>query len=110
MERRVPTPREDSQQPPRERFALRQRPGDRPLHLFQTALAPGPSPDYLVIDKMTNPTPSAKTPQSSDTEPAGSPRRERLWRIIFRSDTVAGRAFDIALLWVIAGSVLVVML
>lgn len=36
--------------------------------------------------------------------------RERLWRIIFLSDTRAGRAFDIALLCVIVASVLVVML
>lgn len=36
--------------------------------------------------------------------------RERLWRIIFRSDTPAGRAFDIALLIVIVLSVVVVML
>jgi voltage-gated potassium channel len=59
---------------------------------------------------MTNPMPSANAPQGSETEPAGTPRRERLWRIIFRSDTPGGRAFDIALLWVIAASVLVVML
>ena len=38
------------------------------------------------------------------------PFREKLWRIIFRSDTPGGRRFDLALLWVIAGSVLVVML
>jgi len=37
-------------------------------------------------------------------------RRERLWRIIFLSDTPAGRAFDIGLLVAIAFSVLVVML
>ncbi|MGV3772805.1 MAG: ion transporter [Verrucomicrobiales bacterium] len=36
--------------------------------------------------------------------------RERLWRIIFLSDTPAGRAFDVALLWLVSGSVLVVML
>ena len=51
-------------------------------------------------------------PEIPDTPP---PRflgslREKLWRIIFRSDTPAGRRFDIALLWVIAMSVLVVML
>lgn len=44
------------------------------------------------------------------TEPALSPRRERLWRIIFLSDTPAARGFDVALLWIIAASVLVVML
>ncbi|HEY1101752.1 MAG TPA: ion transporter, partial [Myxococcota bacterium] len=36
--------------------------------------------------------------------------RERLWRIIFLSDTPAGRAFDIGLLLAIAVSVLTVML
>lgn len=36
--------------------------------------------------------------------------REKLWRIIFLSDTPAGKAFDVWLLWLIAGSVLVVML
>jgi voltage-gated potassium channel len=44
------------------------------------------------------------------TEPAVGPCRERLWRIIFLSDTAAGRGFDIGLLWIIAASVLVVML
>jgi voltage-gated potassium channel len=38
------------------------------------------------------------------------PIRERLWRIVFRSDTRAGRLFDLTLLWIIAASVLVVML
>ncbi len=36
--------------------------------------------------------------------------REKLWRIIFLSDTPAGKTFDVCLLWLIAGSVLVVML
>ncbi len=40
----------------------------------------------------------------------GSSFRDRLWRVIFLSDTKAGRAFDIVLLWLIAISVLVVML
>lgn len=44
------------------------------------------------------------------TEPALSPGRERLWHIIFLSDTPAARGFDVALLWIIAASVLVVML
>ncbi|MFM1770822.1 MAG: hypothetical protein RJA22_3351 [Verrucomicrobiota bacterium] len=44
------------------------------------------------------------------TEPAAGSLRERLWRIVFLSDTPAGRAFDIILLWLIAISVLVVML
>ena len=36
--------------------------------------------------------------------------RERIWRIIFLSDTKAGRAFDVLLLWVIGLSVLTIML
>lgn len=38
------------------------------------------------------------------------PLRERLWRVIFLSDTRAGRAFDVVLLMLISASVLVVML
>ena len=45
---------------------------------------------------------------STDTEP--QPLRERVWRIIFRSDTRAGRIFDLVLLWLIALSVLTVIL
>ena len=36
--------------------------------------------------------------------------RQRLWRIIFLSDTPAGRHFDVVLLWMVSASVLVVML
>jgi voltage-gated potassium channel len=36
--------------------------------------------------------------------------RKRLYRVIFHHDTPAGRAFDVALLWVILASVLAVML
>jgi len=49
-------------------------------------------------------------------QPSGTPPpavgsfRERLWRIVFLSDTPAGRAFDLVLLWTIGASVLVVML
>jgi voltage-gated potassium channel len=42
------------------------------------------------------------------TEPAA--RRERLWHIIFLSDTKAGHLFDVALLWLICLSTLTVML
>jgi voltage-gated potassium channel len=41
---------------------------------------------------------------------ASPPLRERLWRIIFLSDTRAGRLFDVVLLWLIGLSVLTVML
>ena len=44
------------------------------------------------------------------TESGTGPRRERLWRIIFLSDTRAGRVFDVVLLWLILLSVLTVML
>jgi len=44
------------------------------------------------------------------TPPEPSPRREHLWRIIFLSDTRAGRIFDILLLWLIGLSVLTLML
>jgi len=53
---------------------------------------------------------SPPAPIGSTTEPAGGPVRQRLWRIIFLTDTPAGRGFDVALLWIIAVSVLVVML
>ncbi len=36
--------------------------------------------------------------------------RQKIWRIIFRADTPAGRAYDVALLILISASVLVVML
>ena len=36
--------------------------------------------------------------------------REKLWRIVVLSDTPAGKTFDVWLLWLIGGSVLVVML
>jgi len=38
------------------------------------------------------------------------PFRERLGRVIFESDTPAGRAFDVALLWAITASVAIVVL
>lgn len=53
------------------------------------------------------PQPAAEPP---GTGPAFGPVRERLWRIIFLSDTSAGRNFDVALLVVIFLSVLVVVL
>jgi voltage-gated potassium channel len=49
----------------------------------------------------------------SDDDDAPAPlseRREKLWRIIFLSDTPMGRAFDIALLVIISLGVLIVML
>ena len=50
---------------------------------------------------MANPEPVTERPNTF---------RERLWRVIFRSDTPGGRWFDIGLLWTIGLSVFVVML
>ena len=47
---------------------------------------------------------------SGGTQPATGPFRSRLWRIIFLSDTPAGKAFDVILLVIVALSVGVVML
>lgn len=46
----------------------------------------------------------------SSAVPDPSPKRERLWRIIFLSDTPIGRAFDVVLLWLIGLSVLTIIL
>jgi voltage-gated potassium channel len=40
--------------------------------------------------------------------PEPNARRQKLWRIIFLSDTAAGRTFDVVLLWLIGLSVLTV--
>lgn len=42
--------------------------------------------------------------------PESQPFKQKLWEIIFEAETPAGRFFDIALLWFIGASVLVVML
>ena len=47
---------------------------------------------------------------SDETFPAHDGLRGKFWRVIFMSDTPAGRLFDLLLLWVIVASVLVVML
>jgi voltage-gated potassium channel len=49
-------------------------------------------------------------PPGTPPDPEVSPFRQRLWRIIFLSDTTAGRVFDLVLLALIGVSVLVVML
>lgn len=46
----------------------------------------------------------------NDTQDGQDSRKEQLWRLIFQSDTRWARIFDIILLWLIAASVLVVML
>jgi voltage-gated potassium channel len=54
---------------------------------------------------------SALPPDSpaAKPKPARSARREALWRIVFLSDTKAGRVFDVVLLWLIGLSTFVVM-
>ncbi|MCP5540955.1 MAG: ion transporter [Akkermansiaceae bacterium] len=49
-------------------------------------------------------------PADRAAEHQGDSVKERLWRIIFLADSGAARAFDVVLLWLIAGSVAVVML
>lgn len=49
-------------------------------------------------------------PAERASEHQGDSLKERLWRVIFLADSGAARSFDIVLLWLIAGSVLVVML
>lgn len=48
--------------------------------------------------------------QTPDKAPNEQPLKQRLWEIIFEAETPAGKYFDIALLWLIAASVVVVML
>lgn len=59
---------------------------------------------------MIPPSSAAPSPPAPDNDSAIGPFRSRLWRVIFLSDTPAGRTFDVCLLWVIAFSVLVVIL
>lgn len=47
---------------------------------------------------------------SDEIDPPHDGLRRKLWRVIFMSDTRAGRTFDVLLLWAIVASVLVVML
>jgi voltage-gated potassium channel len=49
-------------------------------------------------------------PRSVLEHPQARSRREAIWRIIFLSDTRAGRLFDVVLLWLIGASVLLVAL
>ncbi len=61
---------------------------------------------------------SSRMKQKLPEDPSGHPQgsgyrplslRDRLWRIIFRSDTGPGKTFDVVLLWLIVLSVVVVM-
>ncbi|MGK0186162.1 MAG: voltage-gated potassium channel [Verrucomicrobiales bacterium] len=54
--------------------------------------------------------PDPQPPPDEADPPAATSLKERLWRVIFLSDTPASRGFDVALLWLIGFSVLVVML
>jgi voltage-gated potassium channel len=51
-----------------------------------------------------------QSPSDRAAEHTDNSLRERIWRIIFLSDSGAARLFDVVLLWLIAGSVVVVML
>ena len=54
---------------------------------------------------------SSSSENTSQIANASKPSlRERIWQIIFLSDTPAARNFDIALLWIVSLSVLVVMM
>ncbi len=50
------------------------------------------------------------TPPTHGTQYPVSPLRQRLHEVIFEADTPAGKAFDVALLWLIVASVIVVLL
>jgi len=49
-------------------------------------------------------------PTDREEDQTGDSLRERIWRVIFLSNTGPSKLFDILLLWLIAGSVTVVML
>ncbi|MGB2266382.1 MAG: ion transporter, partial [Akkermansiaceae bacterium] len=49
-------------------------------------------------------------PDQANRPRSPRPFKERLWEIIFEAETPSGKFFDVALLWVIAISVLAVML
>ena len=59
---------------------------------------------------MTTPTDPDQPSPEARLEPGTAPWRERLHEIIFEADTLAGKAFDIALLIAIALSVIAIML
>src|SRR5688572_17397338 len=59
----------------------------------------------LTLQGFTTTLPCMSTPVES-----AAPRRERLFRIVFESDTRAGKTFDVVLLVCILASVLVIML
>lgn len=54
--------------------------------------------------------PESKLQTGNDPEPGEDSLRERIWRIIFLSDTRSGQVFDVVLLILIGASVAVVML
>ncbi len=46
----------------------------------------------------------------NEEETRPSDLKQKIWEIVFEAETPAGKAFDVALLWLIVLSVLVVML
>ena len=53
---------------------------------------------------------SEQNPDKTDVPDTPNSLKQRLWEIIFEAETPTGKFFDVALLWVIAASVLAVML
>lgn len=51
-----------------------------------------------------------ETPEQAKPTPRSKSFKQTLWEIIFEAETRAGKVFDVALLWFIGASVLVVML
>jgi len=62
-----------------------------------------------MVSLTSDPPPSTVNPAARFGKPEGG-LRLRIYQVIFESDTPAGRAFDIALVWLILTSVLVVVL
>ena len=65
------------------------------------------SSDFRIIQAVQNP---EELPDQAIPPENQKSYRTRLWEIIFEAETPSGKFFDVALLWVIAASVLAVML
>jgi voltage-gated potassium channel len=65
------------------------------------------SSDFCIIHAVHNP---EELPDQANAPENQQSFRTRLWEIIFEAETPSGKFFDVALLWVIAASVLAVML
>ena len=65
------------------------------------------SSDFRIIHAVQNP---EELPDQANAPEKQKSFRTKLWEIIFEAETPSGKFFDVALLWVIAASVLAVML